>query len=162
MHTLPNLPYSFDALEPYIDTETMKIHHGKHHQTYIDKLNMALEKYPELADKPVEDLLRDFSVIPEEIKTAVRNHGGGHANHSLFWTILGLGKENNLPEGKINEAINLTFGSFAEFKKLFSARATGQFGSGWAWLVQNSSGILEIVSQTNQDSPIISVARPIL
>lgn len=161
MHTLPALPYDYKALEPVIDEETMTIHHTKHHQTYIDKLNSALESYDELKTLSVEDLLLSIDKVPADIKTAVINHGGGHFNHSLFWQILRPVQENNLPEGKLAEAINDTFGSFDEFKKLFTEKASGQFGSGWAWLVM-SSGKLEIKNTPNQNSPLMEGQRPIL
>lgn len=161
MHTLSALPYDYKALEPVIDGETMTIHHTKHHQTYIDKLNSALESYDELKTLSVEDLLLSIDKVPADIKTAVINHGGGHFNHSLFWQILRPVQENNLPEGKLAEAINDTFGSFDEFKKLFTEKASGQFGSGWAWLVM-SSGKLEITNTPNQNSPLTEGQRPIL
>jgi len=157
-HTLPKLNYPYDALEPYIDTKTMEIHHTKHHQAYIDKLNAALEKYPELQNKKVEDLLKDLKKIPEDIRTAVRNHGGGHVNHSLFWQLL---KKNVKFEGKIADAIIKEFGSFEEFKRKFSEAAMNRFGSGWAWLILHN-GKLEIVTTPNQDSPISEGKIPIL
>jgi len=161
MHTLPSLPYAYDALEPYIDEETMRIHHTKHHQAYIDKLNLALEKHPDLADKSVTDLLTDFSSLPEDIKTAVKNHGGGHANHSLWWEILSVPKrDGNLPTGEILEAINSSFGSFDQFKQDFTAKVLAVFGSGWAWVIKNGDK-LEIVSMPNQDSPLMSGQTPI-
>ncbi len=157
-HTLPKLNYPYDALEPYIDTKTMEIHHTKHHQAYIDKLNAALEKYPELQNKKVEDLLKDLKKIPEDIRTAVRNHGGGHANHSLFWQLL---KKNVKFEGKIADAINKAFGSFDSFKEKFSNASIGLFGSGWAWIVLHN-GKLEIMTTPNQDSPISEGKIPLL
>jgi len=162
-HTLPALPYDFAALEPHIDTQTMQIHHGKHHQAYVTNLNNALNKHPELLNKSLEDLLRGISSIPEDIRTAVRNHGGGHHNHSLFWTIMapagkGGGGE---PTGALADAIKRTFGDFAKFKEQLSAAATSQFGSGWAWLTV-SNGKLEIAGRPNQDSPIMENQTPIL
>ena len=158
MFTLIPLPYSFDALEPYIDAKTMEIHHGKHHKTYVDKLNAALEKHPELQKKKVEELLKNINSLPEEIRTAVRNHGGGHFNHSLFWELL---KKNVKFEGKVAKAIEKEFGSFEEFKKKFSEAAMNRFGSGWAWLVLNN-GKLEIYNTSNQDSPLMENKIPIL
>ena len=160
-HKLPSLPYDFGALEPYIDAKTMEIHHGKHHQAYIDKLNDAIHK-PEgkkFHDMEIEELLKNIDKIPESIRTAVRNHGGGHANHSLFWEILSPKKQKC--SGKILEAIGEEFGSFEEFKKKFSETATARFGSGWAWLVLNDNK-LEIISTANQDSPLMENKIPIL
>ncbi len=158
MFNLPNLPYTFDALEPYIDAKTMEIHHGKHHKTYVDKLNAALEKYPELAKKDVKELLKDLNALPEDIRTAVRNHGGGHFNHSLFWTLL---KKDVKFKGEIAKAINSKFGDFEGFKKQIIDAAMSRFGSGWAWLVLNN-GELEIISTPNQDSPVTDGKIPIL
>ncbi len=162
-HTLPALPYDFGALEPHIDTQTMQIHHDKHHQAYITNLNNALNKHPELLSQSLEDLLRGISSIPEDIRTAVRNHGGGHHNHSLFWTIMapagkGGGGE---PSGALADAITRTFGDYAKFKEQLSAAATSQFGSGWAWLTV-SNGKLEIAARPNQDSPLMENKTPIL
>lgn len=157
-YTLPKLQYPYDALEPFIDEKTMEIHHTKHHQAYIDKLNAALEKYPELQKKDVAQLLKDLNKIPEDIRTAVRNHGGGHFNHSFFWPIL---KKDTHMKGKISDAIIKTFGSPDSFKEKFSNAATGLFGSGWAWLVLHN-GKLEIVTIPNQDSPISEGKIPIL
>lgn len=159
MHTLPTLPYAYDALEPHIDAKTMEIHHTKHHQTYVDKLNAAL-KDTEWADMPVEDLLRGFSNVPEDKKTAVKNHGGGHANHSLFWTILAKDGGGE-PTGELKAAIDAAFGDFKTFAEKFNAAATNQFGSGWAWLVVDG-GKLEIVAKPNQDSPLMDGKTPIL
>jgi Fe-Mn family superoxide dismutase len=157
--TLPALSYGYDALEPHIDARTMEIHHTKHHQTYVDKLNVALEKYPELAAKKVEELLaHNLKIVPEDIKIAVRNHGGGHVNHSLFWLLL---KKNVKFHGEIAEAIEKEFVELEEFKKKFSDAALGRFGSGWAWLVL-SNGKLEILSTANQDSPLMEGKHPIL
>ena len=157
-HTLPSLPYTYDALEPYIDEQTMRIHHTKHHQTYVDKLNAALEGQTTLQQKSAEDLLKDLSSVPEKIRTAVRNHGGGHANHSFFWPIL---KKDVAPGGDVLAQIERTFGSFDAFKEQFSAAATGLFGSGWAWLVV-SGGKLEIATTPNQDSPLSQGKIPVL
>lgn len=158
MHTLPDLNYAYDALEPYIDTQTMRIHHTKHHQAYIDKLNAALKKYPELEDKSAEDLIRDLNSVPQDIRTAVRNHGGGHVNHSFFWPIL---KKNVPVKGKIAEAITAKFGDFDKFKHEFVTAAAGQFGSGWAWLVLENNN-LEIMTTANQDSPLTVGKTPVM
>lgn len=160
-HTLPALPYAYDALEPHMDARTMEIHHTKHHQTYINKLNEALEKHPELADKNVDDLVRDLNSVPEDIRGAVRNHGGGHANHSLFWTVMGPGKGGE-PTGELADAISQAFGSFGEFKQKFSDAAAARFGSGWAWLSVKPGGELVVSSTANQDSPLSEGLTPIL
>ena len=152
-YELPPLPYPFAALEPNIDAKTMEIHHDKHHQAYITNANNALKDYPELAAKPVEELLANLGAVPEAIRTVVRNNAGGHANHSFFWKILGP-KAGGSPKGKLAEAINSTFGSFDQFKEKFQAAGAGRFGSGWAWLVVNKQGSLEIISTPNQDNPI--------
>lgn len=157
-YELPALTYAYDALEPFIDKETMNIHHTKHHQTYVTKLNEALAAHAELQRKTVEDLVRDLGSVPDAIRTAVRNHGGGHANHSFFWKIL---KKDVKPSGKIIEAINSTFGGQEQFKEKFTAAAAGVFGSGWAWLVA-SGGKLEIMSTPNQDSPLTQGKTPII
>ena len=159
-HELPTLPYAFDALEPHIDAQTMQIHHGKHHQTYVTNLNNALANHPDLQSKSVEDLIKDLNALPEAIRTAVRNNGGGHANHSLFWTLLAP-NAGGAPTGKAAEAINGAFGSFDTFKEQFAKAATTRFGSGWAWLV-SSSGKLAIESTANQDSPIMEGKKPII
>ena len=159
-YTLPDLPYAYDALEPYIDEETMHLHHDKHHNTYVTNLNAAIEKHPELGEKSVEELLADFDLVPEDIKTAVRNNGGGHANHSFFWEILAPNAGGE-PTGAIKEAIEETFGSFADFKEEFKTAATGRFGSGWAWLVIKD-GKLAITSTANQDSPLMDGQTPVL
>ncbi|CAM3286359.1 superoxide dismutase [Rhodothermus bifroesti] len=159
--TLPPLPYPYDALEPYIDAQTMEIHHTKHHQAYINNVNKALEGYPELQQKSIEDLLRGINTIPEAIRTTVRNNGGGHANHSLFWTIM-KPQGGGVPSGELAEAINATFGSFEAFKEKFSAEAAGRFGSGWAWLVVDENGKLQVYSTPNQDSPYMQGHTPIL
>lgn len=158
--TLPALPYAYDALTPYIDEETMHLHHEKHHNAYITNANAALEKHPELADKTIEELLADLNIIPEDIRTAVRNNGGGHANHSLFWTVLAPNAGGE-PTGAVKDGIEEAFGSFDAMKEKFSAAAAGRFGSGWAWLVV-SDGKLEITSTPNQDSPISEGKTPIL
>ncbi|MGM0123812.1 superoxide dismutase [Fe] [Enterococcus sp. AZ194] len=159
-YTLPDLPYAYDALEPYIDVETMHLHHDKHHNTYVTNLNAAIEKHPELGDKSVEELVSDMANIPEDIRTAVRNNGGGHANHSFFWEILAPNAGGE-PTGAIKEAIDSTFGSFDKLKEEFKTAATGRFGSGWAWLVLNN-GKLEVTSTPNQDSPLMEGKTPIL
>ena len=159
MFNLPKLPYAFDALEPFIDAKTMEIHHGKHHQGYVDKLNKALEKYPKLQKNSAEDLIKNLEVIPEDIRTAVRNQGGGHVNHSFFWPILKKGVE---PRGEILKAINKKFKGIDNFKEQFKDAATTIFGSGWAWLVLNSGDELEIVKTSNQDNPISQGKTPIL
>jgi Fe-Mn family superoxide dismutase len=160
-YELPPLPYPFDALEPHIDAKTMEIHHDKHHQAYITNANNALKDYPQLAAKPVEELISDLSVVPEAIRTTVRNNAGGHANHSFFWLILGPNAGGS-PKGKLADAITSTFGSFDQFKEKFQAAGAGRFGSGWAWLVINKAGRLEITSTPNQDSPIMDGLRPVL
>ena len=159
-HELPKLPYAYDALEPHIDKETMTLHHDKHHQAYVTNLNAAIEKHPELASKSALDLIKDLSKVPDDIKAAVRNNGGGHVNHTMFWTIMGPGK-GGAPTGRIGEAITSTFGDFEAFKKSFNEAGTKQFGSGWVWLVRTSAGKLEIVSTPNQDNPISSGSAPI-
>jgi superoxide dismutase, Fe-Mn family len=159
-YTQAPLPYDFSALEPHIDTQTMQIHYGKHHTAYIANLNAAVEKHPELFSKSAEELLRELKSVPEDIRTAVRNHGGGHVNHTMFWTIMkpnGGGK----PTGAIADAINSTFGSFEDFQKQFNDAGLKQFGSGWAWLVKNSSGKLQVVSSANQDNPMTDGLSPI-
>jgi Fe-Mn family superoxide dismutase len=159
-HTLPALPYDFGALEPHIDTQTMQIHHGKHHQAYVNNLNAALDKHPELHAKSLDDLLRGLNSVPEDIRTAVRNNGGGHANHSLFWTLMSP-KGGGEPAGALGDAITKSFGGFAKFKEQFAAAGTGRFGSGWAWLIWNN-GKLEITSTPNQDTPVMDGKAPIL
>jgi superoxide dismutase, Fe-Mn family len=150
--SVPPLPYAYDALEPHIDKETMTIHHDKHHAAYVTNLNAAIEKHPELASKSAEELVRGLASVPEDIRTAVRNNGGGHVNHSMFWTIMGPGG-GGAPSGRIDEAIGSTFGDFESFKKLFNDAGVKQFGSGWAWLVRTPAGKLEIASSPNQDNP---------
>lgn len=159
-HELPKLPYAYDALEPHIDKETMTLHHDKHHQTYITNLNAAIEKHPDLGSKSALDLIKDLSKVPDDIKAAVRNNGGGHVNHTMFWTIMGPGK-GGAPTGRIGDAIASTFGDFEAFKKSFNEAGTKQFGSGWVWLVRTSGGKLEIVSTPNQDNPISAGSAPI-
>ncbi|HKQ32303.1 MAG TPA: superoxide dismutase [Thermodesulfobacteriota bacterium] len=160
-YQLPKLPYGYDALEPHIDARTMEIHYTKHHQTYINNVNAALEKYPALAEKSVEDLISDLSAIPEDIRTVVRNNGGGHANHSLFWTIMGP-KAGGEPKGELADAIQSVYGGFDGFKDQFSKAATGRFGSGWAWLSVDGGGKLILSSTANQDSPLSEGLTPIL
>lgn len=157
---LPELPYAYDALEPHIDKETMNIHHTKHHNGYVTKLNAALEGHSEFDGLSVEDILADLNKVPEDIRTAVRNNGGGHANHSLFWTILGKDGAKE-PVGDLKQAIDETFGSFDAFKETFENAAVTRFGSGWAWLVV-ADGKLEVLSTPNQDSPISDGKTPIL
>jgi Fe-Mn family superoxide dismutase len=159
-YELPPLPYPFDALEPHIDAKTMEIHHGKHHQAYVTNANNALKDYPHLAGKPVDELIADLSAVPEAVRSAVRNNAGGHANHSFFWPILGANAGGS-PKGKLAEAINSTFGSFDQFKEKFQAAGAGRFGSGWAWLVINKAGALEIISTPNQDNPIMDGLKPV-
>lgn len=161
MHTLPSLPYDYNALEPNFDEATMRLHHTKHHQTYVDKLNAALEGQAELAELSVEALLQQFESLPADLKTAVKNHGGGHANHSLFWTVLSP-QGGGAPDGGLAEAINDYFGELTAFKTAFTNAATGQFGSGWAWLVVTPDKKLEIVALPNQDSPLMTGLHPIL
>ncbi len=159
-HQLPPLPYDYAALEPNIDEQTMRIHHDKHHAAYVTNLNAALEKAPNLQDKSIEELLSDIGSVPEDIRTAVRNNGGGHANHTLFWEIMGPNGGGE-PTGAIGEAITSTFGSFSAFKEQFAKAATTRFGSGWAWLV-SKNGTLSITSYPNQDSPLMEGQVPIL
>jgi Fe-Mn family superoxide dismutase len=159
-HTLPDLPYAFSALEPHIDARTMEIHHGKHHQAYVTNLNAALEKAPELADLSLDALLRDLNTVPEGIRTAVRNNGGGHWNHALFWTLMAPNAGGE-PGGDLGAAITKAFGSFATFREQFQAAAMGRFGSGWAWLVSDN-GALSIMSTPNQDNPLMEGKTAIL
>jgi superoxide dismutase, Fe-Mn family len=158
--TLPPLPYAPDALEPHIDKQTMEIHHGKHHQAYINNLNAALEKHPDLQTKSVEDLIRGINTVPEDIRTAVRNNGGGHANHSMFWQIMGP-HAGGQPTGAIAEAITASFGSFDAFKEQLAKAGAGRFGSGWAWVIEHG-GKLVIESTANQDSPLMEGKKPLL
>jgi len=152
-HTLPPLPYPTNALEPHIDAQTMEIHHGKHHNAYVTNLNAALEKAPELANKSLEDLLRNLASVPEAVRTAVRNNGGGHWNHSQFWPSMSP-NGGGAPSGKLADAINKSFGDFEKFKEAFNAAGAGRFGSGWVWLV-NEGGKLAITSTPNQDNPLM-------
>jgi superoxide dismutase, Fe-Mn family len=152
-HTLPPLPYPFDALEPHIDAKTMEIHHGKHHQAYVTNLNAALDKHPELHSKGLEDLLKGINSVPEDIRPAVRNNGGGHLNHSMFWQIMGP-KAGGPPTGAIAEAITSSFGSFDKFKEEVKKAGVGRFGSGWAWVI-SSGNKLTVESSANQDSPVM-------
>jgi len=158
---LPPLPYDFGALEPHIDAQTMEIHHDRHHQAYLNNLNAALEKHPELGSKTIEELLGDLKAVPEDIRTAVRNHGGGHANHSFFWEIMGPGGGGD-PTGAVGDAIHSAFGDFATFKDTLTKAAVGQFGSGWGWLVKDGSGKLQVVGRPNQDSPLMDGLTPVL
>lgn len=156
---LPDLPYAYDALEPHIDAETMTLHHDKHHATYVANANAALEKHPEIGED-LEALFADVSQIPEDIRQAVINNGGGHLNHALFWEL--MSPEETQISQELSEDINATFGSFEDFKAAFTAAATGRFGSGWAWLVVNAEGKLEVLSTANQDTPIMEGKKPIL
>jgi Fe-Mn family superoxide dismutase len=158
--TLPPLPCPFDALEPFIDAHTMEIHHDKHHAAYVTNLNKAVADFPAVAKMPVADLLKDLNAVPEKIRTAVRNHGGGHFNHSLFWQM--LKKDGGEPSGNLAKAIDTAFGSFSAFKENFSKAAAGQFGSGWAWLVMDAGKKLSIEPTANQDSPISAGKQPLL
>ena len=159
--TLPPLPYPADALEPHIDKTTMEIHHDKHHGTYVTNLNKALESAPDWQNKSIEEILANINSVPESIRTAVRNNGGGHANHLLFWNLLSA-KGGGAPKGNIESVISSNFGSFDSFKEKFNAAATGRFGSGWAWLVKDGSGKFEITSTANQDSPFMEGKTPVL
>jgi Fe-Mn family superoxide dismutase len=159
-HSLPPLPYDFAALEPHIDAQTMQIHHGKHHAAYVNNLNAALEKHPALQGKSAEDLIANLSAVPEEIRTAVRNNGGGHVNHAMFWQIMGPGK-GGAPTGAIAAAITGAFGSFDTFKEQMVKAGTTRFGSGWAWLV-SAGGKLTIESTANQDSPLMDGKRAVM
>ena len=160
-YELPKLPYSYDALEPYIDAKTMEIHHTKHHQAYVNNLNAALEKHPEIAEKPLEELLASLDKVPEDIRTAVRNHGGGHLNHSFFWKVMGPDVKKE-PGVELASKITSAFGDIIKFKEEFTKAAGGVFGSGWAWLVIDENGKLSISTTPNQDSPISKGERPIL
>jgi superoxide dismutase, Fe-Mn family len=160
-YELPPLPYPFDALEPNIDAKTMEIHHDRHHAAYVANLNKALESHPELGNQSVEDLMRNINQVPEDIRTAVRNNGGGHANHSFFWKIMGPNGGGE-PTGAVGQAITSTFGSFQAFKDKFNAAGAGRFGSGWAWLVADQGGNLSVTSTPNQDSPLMEGQVPIL
>ncbi|KKS97321.1 MAG: Superoxide dismutase [Candidatus Woesebacteria bacterium GW2011_GWB1_43_14] len=161
MHKLPDLPYPFDALEPYIDKKTMELHHGKHHAGYVEKLNLALENNKELLEKDIEGILRDIKSVPEEIRQTVVNSGGGHANHSFFWKIMGP-KPKAGPEGKLFEALKSEFGSFDNFQEKFTEKALGVFGAGWAFLIINKDNKLELTRQSFQNSPLLYGNMPIL
>ena len=158
--TLPPLPYDFAALEPHIDAKTMEIHHGKHHQAYVNNLNAAIEKAPDLASKSLDDLMRNVNTAPESVRTAVRNNGGGHWNHSMFWQIMAP-KAGGEPGGNLGNAIRSAFGDFAKFREQFGAAGVGRFGSGWAWLI-NNGGKLSIASTPNQDNPLMDGQRAIM
>lgn len=160
-HELPNLPYDHNALEPHIDARTMEIHHGKHHQGYVNKLNDALEGHPDLQEKSVEELLADLNSVPDSIRNAVRNNGGGHANHSLFWPCMSPNGGGE-PSGELADAINSAFESFESFKEQFANAAATRFGSGWAWLSVDGSGSLVVSSTPNQDNPVSEGLKPIL
>src|SRR3989475_4634814 len=159
--TLPPLPYSFDALEPHIDARTMEIHHTKHHQAYITNVNNAIKGKADLEKKSVEDLISDLDAVPQDIRAVVRNNAGGHANHSFFWKIMGPNAGGE-PKAKLADDIQSGFGSFNDFKEKFAAAGAGRFGSGWAWLIKNKNGKLEIISTPNQDSPLMDGNTPIL
>jgi superoxide dismutase, Fe-Mn family len=159
--TLPPLPYEYNALEPYIDAQTMQLHHDKHHGAYVTNLNAALDKHPELKNKTLEYLVKEPNQIPEDIREVVRNNGGGHANHTLFWDSMSP-KGGGKPTGKLAKAIDSTFGSFDKFQQAFETAGTKRFGSGWVWLVKNTQGKLEIITTPNQDSPLTKGASPIL
>ncbi|MCS1350023.1 superoxide dismutase [Mechercharimyces sp. CAU 1602] len=158
---LPSLPYEFNALEPHIDAQTMEIHHDRHHKTYVDKLNAALEGHNALAEQSIDQLMTNLNDVPESIRTAVRNNGGGHANHSLFWQILSP-NGGGAPTGELAAAIDNTFGSLDSFKEKFAAAATGRFGSGWAWLIMGKDGKIAITSTPNQDTPLMDGDTPLL
>ena len=158
-HELPSLPYAHDALEPHIDATTMQIHHGKHHNTYVTNLNAALEKHGELADKPVEELISEIGALPQDIQTPVRNNGGGHANHAMFWQMMSP-KGGGEPAGDVADAIAKGWGDFASFRDAFKKAALGRFGSGWAWLIVDAGGRLGITSTPNQDSPLMRDLAP--
>jgi Fe-Mn family superoxide dismutase len=159
-HEVPPLPYDYNALEPHIDEQTMRIHHDKHHAAYVTNLNAALEKHPDLQKKSIEDLLKSINSVPEDIRAAVRNNGGGHANHTMFWEIMGPGK-GGAPAGALGDAIKSSFGDFETFKKQMNDAGVKRFGSGWAWLI-DAGGKLVIESTANQDSPIMEGKKPIL
>ena len=159
--TVPALPYPYDALEPHIDKETMTIHHDKHHAAYINNLNAAIEKHPELGSKSAEELIANLSAVPDDVRTAVRNNGGGHVNHSMFWTIMGPNAGGD-PKGPLGDAIKNTFGDLETFKTQFNDAGVKQFGSGWAWLVLTRDGKLQITSTPNQDNPMSAGLAPIM
>ena len=153
-HSVPPLPYDYSALEPHIDAQTMTLHHDKHHAAYVNNLNAAIEKHPQLGSKSVEDLLRDINSVPEDVRTTVRNNGGGHMNHTMFWQIM-KPKGGGPPTGRVGDEIKKVFGSFEEFQKQFNDVGTKRFGSGWVWLVRSKAGKLEVISTANQDNPIM-------
>ena len=159
-HSVPPLPYDYNALEPHIDEQTMRIHHDKHHAAYVNNLNAALEKHPELAAKSVEDLIKGINTVPEVIRTAVRNNGGGHINHTMFWEIMGPGKGGE-PTGRVGDAIKASFGDFEKFKTQMNDAGVKRFGSGWTWLL-DAGGKLVIESTANQDSPLMEGKKPLL
>jgi Fe-Mn family superoxide dismutase len=159
-YEVPPLPYAYNALEPHIDEQTMHLHHDKHHAAYVTNLNAAVAKHPELEKKSAEELVRNLSVVPEDIRTAVRNNGGGHVNHSMFWQI--MGPKGGSPSGDVGDAINKTFGGFDKFKEAFEKAGLGQFGSGWAWLVRTRAGEFKIASTPNQDNPMSNGEFPVL
>jgi Fe-Mn family superoxide dismutase len=163
-YKLPKLPYAYNALEPYIDARTMEIHYTRHHQAYTNKLNEALEKHPETAERPIEELLANLDAVPEDIRASVRNYGGGYWNHSFFWAVMGPADANATagPSGVMNDAIDKTFGNFPSFKEEFTKTASGLFGSGWTWLVLDENGKLAITSTLNQDSPLTKHQKPLL
>jgi len=160
-YEVPALPYAYNALEPHIDEQTMHLHHDKHHAAYVTKLNGAIEKHPELGGKSPEELIRNLNALPEDVRGVIRNNGGGHVNHTMFWQIMGPGKGGN-PSGAVAEAITKTFGGFDAFKEKFEAAGVNQFGSGWAWLVRTKSGEFKITSTANQDNPISNGEFPVL
>jgi Fe-Mn family superoxide dismutase len=160
-YELPSLPYSKDALEPFIDAQTMEIHHGKHHAAYVTNVNKALAGKPDLEKKTVEQLISSLDTLPADIRTAVRNNGGGHANHSMFWKLMAP-KSGGAPAGKLGDDIKAAFGSLDAFKEKFEAAGLGRFGSGWAWLIVNKAGQLEVVSTANQDNPLMEGNKPVL
>jgi superoxide dismutase, Fe-Mn family len=159
--SLPELPYAHSALEPHIDARTMEIHHQKHHGTYVSKLNDALAKHPDWQGRSIEEILRSIDELPEDIRTAVRNNGGGHANHSLFWEVMGPDGGGE-PQGSVGEAIRSAFGDFGSFREKFAAAGTGRFGSGWAWLVVGGGGVAQVIDLPNQDSPYMQGLTPVL
>jgi superoxide dismutase, Fe-Mn family len=161
-YELPKLPYGYDALEPWIDAKTMEIHHTKHHQAYTNNLNAAIEKHPEIADLPLEKLLADLALVPEDIRAAVRNSGGGYWNHDFFWKVMRTPGGAGEPQGKVADAITASFGGFVPFKEAFTKAATGIFGSGWAWLVADNEGKLIITTTPNQDNPLAVNQKPLL
>ncbi len=162
-YELPKLPYAYDAFEPFIDARTMEIHHSKHHATYVAKLNEALLKEPSVAEKPLEELLSNLSLVPESIRKAIQNHGGGHFNHSMFWKIMGpVGSVSKEPSSSLGDAIKSTFGDFGKFKETFSNSAATLFGSGWTWLIKDQSGKLKVITTQNQDAPLSQGLKPIM